>query len=249
MQFAAASHVGLVRKVNQDGYLILSEQGKDYLVCVADGMGGHVAGEVASALALQTIREVMQQGVENDQETRLQQAILSANQRVYEQSVQTEKYAGMGTTIVAALLERESIWLAHVGDSRAYLLRGDGELSQLTEDHSLVNELLRRGQIQPQEAIRHPQRHLLTRALGTLPDVVVECRNLAWTTGDMFFICSDGLTTHVADEQLRSILSTAEDLQVKVDQLIQAALDNGGHDNVTVVAVLHDGRLEEEVMG
>ncbi len=247
MQFAAASHVGLVRKVNQDGYVIQQESGKEHFVCVADGMGGHVAGEVASALALKIIQETLQTTVADDPESRIRTAVLRANEQVYEQSAHTDMYAGMGTTIVTALIHGESMWIAHVGDSRAYLLRGNEELLQLTEDHSLVNELVRRGQIGPQEAVHHPQRHMLTRALGTLPNVSVECRNVSWGSGDVLLICSDGLTTHVSDEQIYNILITVSDLQTKVDQLIQAALDNGGHDNVTVVAVLHADRLEQEV--
>lgn len=247
MQCAAVSHVGLVRKVNQDGYLVREEPGKEYLVCVADGMGGHVAGEVASALALQTIEQEVQNKTEIDPLNRLVGAVLSANKQVYEQSTHTEIYAGMGTTIVAALLQQDVLWIAHVGDSRAYMARKNQEFALLTEDHSLVNELLRRGQIKPEEAIRHPQRHMLTRALGTLPDVVVESSEIAWQEGDILVICSDGLTTHVSDERMQTILSGPGELQSKVDQLIKEALDQGGHDNVTVVAVQNDGRLEQEV--
>lgn len=241
MQLAAASHVGLVRKINQDGYLVRQESSGAYVVCVADGMGGHVAGEVASALALSTLWEVLcDQAAETDQSARLQAAIQAANEKIHQQANGSEVYTGMGTTIVAAVADSTYIWIAHVGDSRAYLWRKSGDLTQLTEDHSLVNELVRRGQIRPEEALTHPQRHMLTRALGTLPDVVIESRQVSWNRGDILLICSDGLTTHVSDDQVQEFLAGDSALQAKLDVLVQTALEKGGHDNVTVAALFND---------
>ncbi len=245
MQLAAASHMGLVRKINQDGYLVKQEQSGAYVVCIADGMGGHVAGEVASALALGSLWEALsEQTAELDQNVRLQLAIQAANERIFDEANGSEVYTGMGTTIVAAVADSTYIWVAHVGDSRAYLWRQSGDLSQLTEDHSLVNELVRRGQIRPEEALTHPQRHMLTRALGTLPDVAIESRQVAWDKGDILLICSDGLTTHVSDAQVQAVLAGDGALQAKLDTLVQTALEEGGHDNVTVAALLNDDGAE-----
>lgn len=245
MQLAAATHVGLVRKINQDGYLIKQESGGAYVVCVADGMGGHVAGEVASALALGSLWEALGGlAAELDQGDRLRSAIQAANEKIHRQANSSEVYTGMGTTIVAAVADSQYIWIAHVGDSRGYLWRAGGELTQLTEDHSLVNELVRRGQIRPEEALSHPQRHMLTRALGTLPDVVIESRRVTWNRGDILLICSDGLTTHVSDARVQDVLAGDSALQAKLDALVQSALEKGGHDNVTVAALFNDDGIE-----
>ncbi|MCY0869437.1 MAG: protein phosphatase 2C domain-containing protein, partial [Firmicutes bacterium] len=175
MRFAARSDVGLVRKQNQDAVAVRSDSDGLGLVVVADGMGGEAAGDVASGLALEAVTRVF---FEPEEATgafeRLKAAVQQANARIFEEARQVEPYAGMGTTIVAAAATQDELCVAHVGDSRAYLLDSGGELTRLTQDHSLVNELVRRGQITPESAVRHPQRHVLSRSLGTEAQVQVE---------------------------------------------------------------------------
>ncbi len=241
MQYVGRSHVGLVRQVNEDGFLVRQFDAGECVIIVADGMGGHVAGEVASALAIETAWDTLSKLPADDPEKRLQTAISEANAQIFSQSATCETYAGMGTTIVAAIVDAQMMHIAHVGDSRAYKWsQGDG-LVQLTEDHSYVNELVRRGQIQPHEAAAHPQRHLLMRTLGTLPDVVIEYHRFSWREEDLLLICSDGLTSTVRDEEIAGVLTGTGELSQKVDALVDAALDQGGPDNITVVALLHDG--------
>ena len=241
MKFAAASHVGRVRKVNQDRYLVQQEESGTYVILVADGMGGHVAGEVASELAVSAIWDTLQQNSSlTDYKTRLIAAIESANTRIYKEAAGNDLYSGMGTTIVAVMATPDSLWVAHVGDSRAYLLKPHFALNQLTEDHSLVNELIRRGQIQPEEAESHPQRHMLTRALGTLPEVTIECKEWSWKAQDLLLVCTDGLTTHVSEEKISTVLTSDIELSDRVTALLNSALDEGGHDNLTLVVVANE---------
>lgn len=238
VRFAAVSHVGRVRKVNQDRYLVKEEESGTYVILVADGMGGHVAGEVASELAVTSIWDALEHNIGlEDSKARLIQAIESANDKIYKEAAENSLYTGMGTTIVAVLATQETLWIAHVGDSRAYLLQPPAVLTQLTEDHSLVNELIRRGQIQPEEAETHPQRHMLTRALGTSPAVTVECREWPWRSRDLLLVCTDGLTTHMTEEQIVAILTSDRELSDQVDALLHSALDEGGHDNITMVVL------------
>ncbi len=240
MRFAARSDVGLVRKVNQDGYMTVQKEADIVIASVADGMGGHVAGEVASAIALQSLEQTVLQGKLDDQEQLLMDAIALANKQIYENSIQNPAYSGMGTTIVACIASHERVVIAHVGDSRAYLYSASSGISQLTEDHSLVNELVKRGQILPSEATHHPQRHMLTKALGTMEYVSPECLVHTWQAGDILLLCSDGLSGYVDDARIEFVLSTDASLQAKVDTLVDDALHQGGNDNITVVAVTMD---------
>lgn len=240
MEFAAKSHVGLVRKVNEDGYWIGQYDSGSCMVVVADGMGGYAAGEVASSLAVKSVKDFLSQSGSLTCDNIIT-AIEKANAEIYGQAMSVEAYAGMGTTIVLATVDERTVQIAHVGDSRAYLLGEDGTFTQLTEDHSLVNELVRRGQIKPEEAAAHPQRHLLTRALGTLPVVVVEYQEYAWREGDMLLVCSDGLTGSISAKELAGLFAQGDSPAEKVELLIEAALARGGHDNITVVAVANEG--------
>lgn len=245
MRLAAVSHVGMVRKVNQDGYLA-RQAAERFVIVVADGMGGHVAGEVASRLAVDTVWDILAEPGDpssEDEAGRLKRAIHGANAAIHEAASAQASYAGMGTTVVAALANLTRVWTSHVGDSRAYLLSVEGTFTQLTEDHSLVNELVRRGQLLPEEAETHPQRHLLTRALGTLPAVAVECGEWAWGEGDILLVCSDGLTSEVPRERLEATLRGSGTLHDRVAALVDAALESGGRDNITIVALQHDGDL------
>jgi PPM family protein phosphatase len=219
---------GRKRRRNEDAYVI-----EPPLFAVADGMGGAQAGEVASRLAAAALKE---SGVERGGEERIVSVIQEANRRIYDRSNADPNASGMGTTMTVALVENGQVAFGHVGDSRAYLIR-DGMMEQLTEDHSLVAELMRSGKLSPEEAETHPQRSVITRALGTDPDVDVDTFTVAAQTGDVFLLCSDGLTTMVSNE---TILDLVESNRASMDKalraLVGAANKGGGEDNITVVA-------------
>jgi len=228
----AASHAGTdpgrKRRINEDSFVIAPP-----LFAVADGMGGAQAGEIASALAAGALEE---SGANGGGERRLAELIQEANRRVHERASTDAATSGMGTTITVALVEDDGrIAFGHVGDSRAYRIR-DGSLEQLTEDHSLVAELVRSGKLSPEEADSHPQRSIVTRALGTDPDVDVDTFQIEAKPGDLFLLCSDGLTT-MADNAtiLREIERNRDDLHDAAKALVRAANRGGGEDNITVV--------------
>jgi PPM family protein phosphatase len=219
--------VGRQRSVNEDS-LVLSPP----FFAVADGMGGAKAGEVASAMAAGAFDGETDSG--EAPEAQLARILRDANRRIYDLAVSDDSHRGMGTTVTAAKVTGGEISIGHVGDSRAYRLR-DGELEQLTRDHSLVAELERSGQITPEAAEHHPQRSIITRALGPEPDVQVDTYTLAGRDGDLFLICSDGLTGMITDEELGSILRSSETLEEAAESLVRAANQSGGKDNITVV--------------
>ena len=194
---------------------------------VADGMGGAQAGEVASKLAAGAVKE---HGAD------VESLVQEANRRVHQRSLEDPNTSGMGTTLTVAAVEDSVVSIGHVGDSRAYLVR-DGNLEQLTEDHSLVGELMRTGKLSAEEAGSHPQRSMITRALGTDPNVDVDIFSVEPRIGDLFLLCSDGLTSMVDDREiLRLVGEKRGDLQELVKVLIKAANKGGGEDNITVVA-------------
>jgi PPM family protein phosphatase len=221
------SDVGRQRSVNEDD-LVVSPP----FFAVADGMGGAKAGEVASAIAAGTFEGEAQSG--EPAEAQLARILREANRRIYELAVKDEAHRGMGTTLTAAMVHGDEISFAHVGDSRAYVLRG-GALEQLTSDHSLVAELERSGQISPEAAEHHPQRSIITRALGPEPEVEVDTYTVAGRDEDLFLICSDGLTSMISDEEVASILRSSESLEDSAEALVRAANQSGGKDNITVV--------------
>lgn len=202
------------------------------LFVVADGMGGAQAGEVASALAV----EEFQRGLPADgsAEERLTSQIRSANRRIYDLSRREVAHEGMGTTLTAVFVDDDYLAVAHVGDSRAYIFR-DGGLSLLTQDHSLVGELVRQGKLTEAQAAEHPQRSIITRALGIEADVEVDTWSYPGRAGDIVLLCSDGLTSMIDEERIAAILAAQTDLDVAGDELIAAANDAGGRDNITVV--------------
>jgi serine/threonine protein phosphatase PrpC len=221
---AGQSHPGRRRRRNEDAFVISPP-----LFAVADGMGGAKAGEIASRLAAAAVRE--EEGGRGD----VGELIREANRRVFERARDDASASGMGTTMTVALVEDDHVTIGHVGDSRAYRLR-DGELEQLTEDHSLVAELVRSGRLSPEEAEMHPQRSVITRALGTEADVDVDTFTVDAQPGDVFLICSDGLTTMVGDERIvTAVTEHRDDLERAAKQLIADANRSGGEDNVTVV--------------
>jgi serine/threonine protein phosphatase PrpC len=233
----AATDTGRQRPANEDSLLARAP-----LYVVADGMGGAQAGEVASRIAV----ESFQSGVSDATHPELALAALAqeANARIHELSRANAEQAGMGTTLTAVYVGEREVAIAHVGDSRAYCLR-DGELLRLTDDHSLVDELLRQGRLTPEEAIEHPQRSVITRALGPEGAVEVDTRSFQARSGDVYLLCSDGLTTMISEEQIKSLLLAYPRLPEVGEALIAAANEAGGRDNITVLLA----RLEEFELG
>jgi serine/threonine protein phosphatase PrpC len=228
MKIAAgvASDIGRVREGNEDSYLI-----EPPLYAVADGMGGHRGGEVASQLALETVERMLHEG-----RGTLPEQVREANRAVFSRSAADRKVTGMGTTLTATMIQDDVAHLAHVGDSRAYLLRA-GAFRQLTEDHTLVGRMVKAGEITPAEADVHPHRNVVTRALGTDPDLKVDEVDLGLLEGDRLLLCSDGLTNMVAEEQIQAILASTPGAQEAADRLVRAANRAGGLDNITVVVL------------
>jgi PPM family protein phosphatase len=227
--YARASDTGRKRRRNEDSYVVAPP-----MFAVADGMGGAQAGEVASKLAAAALEETDPATLSGPE--RLISLIQEANRRVYERSSSDPSTSGMGTTMTVAVVEDAGVTIGHVGDSRAYLVR-EGKLEQLTEDHSLVNELLKSGKLSPQEAELHPQRSVITRAVGTDPDVDVDAFVVEAAEGDIFLLCSDGLTDMVGDDDiLDTVERHREDLDRVTKALVSAANRGGGEDNITVIA-------------
>ncbi|MBF4510331.1 MAG: Stp1/IreP family PP2C-type Ser/Thr phosphatase [Aeromicrobium sp.] len=224
--FAGDTHVGLVRSGNEDAFLLAPP-----LFAVADGLGGHQAGEVASSIAIDTLLEAAPRQADAKA---LGRAARRANAAVIDAARTGKGRSGMGTTITAAMLDGTRVALAHVGDSRAYLLHL-GQLQQLTQDHSMVADLVREGRLTPDEARVHPNRSVITRALGSDPDMMADTFEVDAASGDRLLLATDGLTGLVPDAEIERILGAAPTPQDAVDTLIDAALDAGGHDNVTVV--------------
>jgi len=238
--FRVAEHVartdtGHQRASNEDSHLERAP-----IFVVADGMGGAQAGEVASRIAISHFAEGLPGEEAEGSERRLARAVQEANAEIHALSEADPRRAGMGTTLTAAYVGRGQVSFAHVGDSRAYRLR-DGRLERITEDHSLVEELLRQGRLTEEEAEEHPQRSIITRALGPEPEVEVDTFTVAADDGDIYLICSDGLTSMVSDGALADILREAPDISTAAGRLVAAALEAGGRDNVTVVLF----RIEE----
>jgi len=227
-----ASDLGRQRQGNEDSYFARAP-----LFVVADGMGGAQAGEVASAMAVESFQDGLPDG--NPAES-LVTVIEEANRRIHERSRTDEQRAGMGTTVTAAYVGEDAVTVAHVGDSRCYLLR-DGDLVRLTRDHSLVGELVARGKLTEEQAEAHPQRSVITRALGPEPRVEVDVDVFPARDGDVFLVCSDGLTSMVHEPRLKPLVTSGGSLAEIGQKLIAAANDAGGRDNITVILF----RLEE----
>ena len=252
LAFKGVTDVGRKREANEDCFAVVPE---DHLFVVADGMGGHAAGEVASRLAVSAIADFIA-STRNDSEiiwpfeydtsmspagNRLKTAIRLANQRILDTISHKKELEGMGTTLVGAILTGSRLCVAHVGDSRAYLIR-DGAITQITSDHSWVNEQVKLGFLTRNDANRHPFRNVVTRALGSKDDVVVDLAEQELQGGDFVLLCSDGLNTMLDDDTIvRTILENGQDVDKAARGLVTRANDNGGEDNVTVVVVKVEG--------
>jgi PPM family protein phosphatase len=235
LKAAAATHVGHRRQENEDCFAVAPHLG---LYLVADGMGGHSAGQVASQLAAEASLQAIEslEGVARGPAEKLREAVTSANQAIFASAADHPEYAGMGTTVVALLFDGAKAGLVHVGDSRAYRIR-QGRIRLLTEDHSVVAELLRHREIGEEEARDHPHRHVLTRALGVRRQVEPDVGELEAASGDLFVLCSDGLNAHVEDEEIAQIAGGPGDPQKACERLVELANERGGEDNTTVVVV------------
>jgi PPM family protein phosphatase len=234
--------VGRQRNANEDDLFAAADTG---LFAVADGMGGARAGEVAAKAAVEQLATLEQKQAVGERE--LATVVEDANRRIHELSQSDESLSGMGTTMTAVSVGDGEVAIAHVGDSRAYRLR-EGELERLTHDHSLVDEMVRAGRLTPEEAEVHPQRSIITRALGPEPQVEVERMTYPARSGDVYLICSDGLTTMVAEDDVAAILRARSSLRQAAEDLVRAANENGGKDNVTVVLfrLAEEGEAEPE---
>lgn len=233
LQSHALTDIGKIRETNEDSFVC-----RPPLFVVADGMGGHVAGEVASRMAVETVDACFaaRQQDEAPQEL-LSQAITQANKLIFTMAQEDSERAGMGTTVTAALVSGTQLFWGHVGDSRMYLLRA-GKLSQVTEDHSLVSELVKKGNITAEEALQHPHRNILTRAVGTGEQVKVDTGSLELQAGDIVLMCTDGLTNMVTDEELAATLGQGGGGPDLLATLLAKANEAGGLDNITAILII-----------
>jgi protein phosphatase len=233
IEYAQRTDTGRQRPANEDSFVARAP-----LFAVADGMGGAQAGEVASQMAVEVLHEGLGVGTDGTVAERLRDQVLEANSRIHQRAQSDSRNAGMGTTLTAAYVDERRLVVVHVGDSRLYRLR-DGVLERLTRDHSLVEELVRQGRLTPEEAEQHPQRSIITRALGPESEVAVDSEVLRVQDGDLFMVCSDGLTAMLSDERIAGFLLAGEDqgspLEHRVDALVDAANEAGGRDNITVL--------------
>lgn len=247
MEINFQTDVGRKRNTNQDYAGVFKNKAGIALAILADGMGGHLAGDIASQMA---VNHVGERWAESDIDTAdkaaqwLIQAIQSENEVIYEKGQSVPEYAGMGTTIVSAALMGQSYVLANIGDSRAYLVR-NRQLIQLTEDHSLVNELVKSGEITQEMAANHPRKNVLTRSLGMPNTVEVDVASHLRVDDDYILLCSDGLTNMVSEETILAVLLSDDSLEQKVKMLISLANEAGGVDNITAL-VIHFNKNEEE---
>ncbi len=245
IEVAGETNVGMKRTHNEDNFSILEENG---LYIVADGMGGHASGEVASQMAVDALKEFFS-ATEQDpertwpykmdrskgyEENRLITGIKLANLRIYESAQRDARQRGMGTTIVSLFAVEDGVYVAHVGDSRSYRLR-DKQLEQITEDHSLLNDYIKMKRLTPEEIANFPHKNVIVRALGMKDTVKVDTRFETPREGDTYLLCSDGLSGPVSDEEILEIMSSATDLKSAASRLIERANQNGGPDNITCV--------------
>nr|WP_282706880.1 Stp1/IreP family PP2C-type Ser/Thr phosphatase [Natroniella acetigena] len=231
MNYGVISDCGKVRTENEDNHLALVKDELTLLV-VADGMGGHNSGALASTLAIEAIKDY-QFSIDNPVQD-IKDLIWHANQCIYQKSKEKEEYHGMGTTLTLGVIKDRILTIGHIGDTRAYLFR-DGDLCQVTQDHSMVEELIRKDIITPEEAKNHPQKNILTNALGVEKDVKKDLIEVELEEQDLILFCSDGLTNMVSDKKLAEILAKPINLQQKAETLVELANQRGGRDNITVI--------------
>ena len=237
MKTFSMTDIGKRREMNQD-YVFTSETAVGNLpnlFLVADGMGGHKAGEYASRFTVDTIVESVKASRETEPVAIMKEAVTKANELLIEEARADEKKSGMGTTIVVATILGKKLYVANVGDSRLYLV--NREISQITRDHSLVEEMVRLGEMDKAEAKDHPDKNVITRAIGAIPDVVIDFFEVELEEEDTVLMCSDGLTNMIEDEDIKKIILTQRDIAEKAEKLVMTANENGGKDNISVIIV------------
>lgn len=239
---------GQLRSSNEDAGGVFYNEAGQMIAIVADGMGGHQAGEVASQLAVSILQEKWEASqpfqTPIEAENWLRTVVEQMNTIVYKRSLEDQNFDGMGTTVVISLCTDDFVTIAHIGDSRCYLLR-DETLEQITEDHSLVNELIRTGQISKTDAEHHPRKNVLLRAVGTEETVTVDIETIGWDKGNSALLCSDGLTNKIADGEIEDYLRTISNLDDVAKELIDIANERGGEDNITVALIKNELPEEE----
>jgi serine/threonine protein phosphatase PrpC len=241
MKTGAATDIGLTRMMNQDSYYCSSGVEDPCLFIVADGMGGHNGGEIASRTSVDTIKAFVQDNYQKAEYQRdrllmIKEAMNKANSVIYSRSMEDPDLRGMGTTLTMAVIEGERLYIGHIGDSRMYLLR-NGECQKLTEDHSLVAQLIKNGSISPEEGENHPQKNVITRALGIETEAEIDLDTLMLQQGDTLLLCTDGLTNMLDLEDIIGICSSGDSPQSISEALVEEANNKGGRDNVTAIVV------------
>lgn len=238
---------GKVRRHNEDNGGVFVNHCDEFLAIVADGMGGHKAGEVASQCAVGHLKEQWQQ-VESmltpaQAEEWFRTNISAVNKQILKYSREHKEYEGMGTTIVAVIVTDKFATVANIGDSRCYVMNDQG-YKQLTEDHSFVNELVKTGQITPEDAVHHPRKNIVLKAVGTEPEVEMDTKTITFEEGDKILLCSDGLSDKVTNQEMESILKEQGNVEEKADKLIQMANQYGGEDNISLAIIEYEARGE-----
>lgn len=240
MERSYRSEVGLVRSHNEDSIAVHTLNERMSAVIVADGMGGHRAGDVASQMAVditgQRLRSLSADQTMDQLQRQLVKSVEDANQAIYEKARENEEMAGMGTTLIVAVILNNEVLIGHIGDSRAYVVN-QRVCKQLTSDHSLVNELITLGEITDTEAKNHPRQHVLMKAVGTEPNIEPDIVTFTWAEGDTLLFCTDGLTNMVSEQMIHDVIREDSHLDEKVDKLVQHALEAGGADNISLALV------------
>ncbi len=238
LKTASLSDQGIRRAMNQD--MVYSSElpvgNLPDLFMVADGMGGHKAGDYASRCAVDVMVRSIMGSAETDAKQLIQKAISDANEEILSKSMGNPDYEGMGTTVVACSIREDTMKVANVGDSRLYLIR-DHKITQITEDHSLVQEMVRLGKIDQENARNHPKKNIITKAVGVMPQVEADFFDVSLQAGDEILLCSDGLSNMLEDEEIRMIMEAGRDITEKAEALVRAANENGGKDNISVIVI------------
>ncbi|MBS4536107.1 Stp1/IreP family PP2C-type Ser/Thr phosphatase [Clostridium sp. D2Q-14] len=244
MKYGGCTHVGKVRETNQDSYYINYNDNLP-VFAVADGMGGHNGGEIASDIAIDVIKnnsEIYLNKLSEEKlsiENFIRHTLELSNEQIYKAAIEDESYKGMGTTVTMGCIFKDELFIGNIGDSRAYIIKNNN-IIKITEDHSLVAELVKNGTITKEEAINHPQKNIITRALGTDENVKIDIYNYHIQENDVILLCTDGLTNLVSEAKIMEYIEEFNDIQNICDNLINHANDNGGYDNSTVIIIKVD---------
>ncbi len=245
MRFAFESDKGKVRELNEDSCkVIIGKNGVPDTFIIADGMGGHNSGEVASRIAVEFAQEYLQNNAESFTEeenilSEIEKLMEAANSTVYQKSKESEENAGMGTTFVVTVIFNSKFYIGHVGDSRVYLIR-EGKIEQLTTDHSFIEELIKNGSLTREEAENHPKKNIITRALGCEENILIDTLSIGVNKNDTFVLCTDGLSNMLTGDEILSVIANNDDINVSCGELVRLANEKGGEDNITVIIIKND---------